>query len=114
VYLKQSDVKVLAEGFVGRRRQIQQSLWALKHDFDKVGVLLYGTGGLGKSCLAGKISERFTDHTLIIVHGRLNAITLQAALKDAFILARDEQGEGLLAAKIEMPEKLAKLCAASF
>ena len=74
VYLKNSRVKVLKEGFVGRRRQLQTGLRALKQDNDKVGLLLLGTGGLGKSCLAGKICERFPDHTLIIVHGRLNAI----------------------------------------
>jgi hypothetical protein len=55
VYLKNSEVKVLAEGFVGRRKQIQRSLYALNQDDDKVGVVLLGTGGLGKSCLAGEI-----------------------------------------------------------
>lgn len=48
---------MLAQGFVGRRRQFQTSLGALKQDVDKVGVLLLGTGGLGKSCLAGKICD---------------------------------------------------------
>lgn len=40
VYLRQSQVQVLAQGFVGRRRQLQTSLGALKKDVDKVGVLL--------------------------------------------------------------------------
>jgi hypothetical protein len=75
-YLKQSRVQVLKEGFVGRRRQLKKSLRTLKLDRDKVGVLIFGTAGLGKSCLAGKISERFSDHTLIIVHGKLNAVSL--------------------------------------
>jgi tetratricopeptide (TPR) repeat protein len=114
VYLEQSQVKVLIEGFVGRRRQLQQSLRAIKQDYNKVGVLLHGTGGLGKSCLAGKISERFKDHTLIIVHGRLDAITLEAALMDAFIKAGDKKGKGILAEKKELTEKLPGLCAGSF
>lgn len=114
VYLGHSRVKVLEEGFVGRRRQLQQSLRVLKQENHKVGVLLLGTGGLGKSCLAGKLCERFKDHTLIIVHGRLNTITLQAALKDAFVAARDEQGKEILAAKKEMTEKLEDLCASCF
>lgn len=114
IYLKNSQVQVLKEGFVGRRRQLQTSLRALRRDFDKVGVLLLGTGGLGKSCLAGKISERFTDHTLIIVHGKLNVITLEAALKEAFILTQDKKGQHILSQKMEMTEKLSNLCPTSF
>ncbi len=113
-YLKRSQVKVLTEGFVGRRRQLQQSLRALKQDVDKVGILLHGTGGLGKSCLAGKISERFKDHTLIIVHGRLNTVTLEAAMKDALVVACDEKGKEILAANKEMTEKISYLCASCF
>ncbi|MFC2141194.1 tetratricopeptide repeat protein, partial [Acidobacteriota bacterium] len=114
IYLKNSQVRVLAEGFVGRRRQLQTGLQALRQDFDKVGVLLLGTGGLGKSCLAGKICERFTNHTLIIVRGKLDAITLGAALTDAFIISQDEKGKQILSQKQEMTKKLANLCATSF
>jgi len=114
VFLENSRVRVLAKGFVGRRRQLQHSLDALKQNSKKVGVLLLGTGGLGKSCLAGKICERFTGHTLIIVHGKFNAITLESALKDAFIQAQDEKGQQILSQKKEMDDKLANLCATSF
>jgi hypothetical protein len=112
--LKNSQVKILQTGFVGRRRQIQQSLRALKDDHDKVGALLHGAGGLGKSCLAGKLCERFSDHTLIIVHGRLNAITVRQALDEAFLGANDEAARQILHAEKEMPEKLAQLCATRF
>ena len=47
IFLKQSQVLVLEEGFVGHRRQLQQSIAALKQNFDKVGVLLLGARGLG-------------------------------------------------------------------
>ncbi len=114
VYLEQSRVKVLAEGFVGRRRQLQQGLRVLKDAHGKVGVVLLGAGGLGKSCLAGKICERFKDHTLIVVHGRLDSVTLAPALKDAFVAARDEEGKAILGAKKEMTEKLENLCASCF
>ncbi len=113
-FLHNSQVKILTEGFVGRRRQLQQSLRALKHDPNKVGLLLHGAGGLGKSCLAGKICERFKDHHLIVVHGKLNAITLQDALNLAFTLSHDSDGKAILSAKKELPEKLADLCATSF
>jgi tetratricopeptide (TPR) repeat protein len=114
VHLKNSQVQVLAEGFVGRRRQLQTSLRALKQDNDKVGLILLGTGGLGKSCLAEKICERFPDHTLIIVHGRFNTITLENALTDAFIASQDEKGQQILSQKIEMTDKLSHLCTTSF
>jgi tetratricopeptide (TPR) repeat protein len=114
IYLEQSGVKVLAEGFVGRRRQVQRGLAALKLDLHKAGVLVHGAGGLGKSCLAGKICERFDSHTLIILHGRLDAVTLEAALKDAFLRAGDGAGESLLAKKAEMTETLARLCVTVF
>jgi tetratricopeptide (TPR) repeat protein len=114
VLLGNSRVRVLAEGFVGRRRQIQASLRALEQDYYKVGVLLLGSGGLGKSCLAGKICERFIEHTLIIVHGKLDAISLAAALTDAFIMSRDETGLQILSQKTDMSKKLANLCATSF
>jgi len=113
-YLKSSRVQILETGFVGRRRQLQSSLRALLKNKNKVGVLLHGAGGLGKSCLAGKLCERFSDHHLIIVHGRFNAITLEGALKDAFIASNDEKGENILESQKEMSEKLAKLCAGSF
>ncbi|MCX6581535.1 MAG: tetratricopeptide repeat protein [Candidatus Aminicenantes bacterium] len=113
-YLKRSQVKVLDEGFVGRRRQLQRSLRALKQNHDKYGVLLLGTGGLGKSCLAGKICERVKDYHMVIVHGKLNAISMETALKDAFIVSGDAKGKEILAAKLEMKDKLAELCASSF
>lgn len=114
VYLENSRVRVLAEGFVGRRRQLQTGLRALKQEADKVGLVLLGTAGLGKSCLAGKLCERFTQHTLIIIHGKFNTISLEAALTDAFVKAQDEKGQQLLTQKMTMTDKLIILCNNSF
>ncbi len=114
IYLQESQVRVLEQGFIGRRRQIQQSLRALKQNQNKVGVLLLGTGGLGKSCLGGKLCERFNDHTPIVVYGKLNAITMEKALEKAFLVTKDESGEKILAEHLEMKKKLAKLCTTSF
>ncbi|RQW04663.1 tetratricopeptide repeat protein [candidate division KSB1 bacterium] len=113
-FLHNSQVKILTEGFVGRRRQLQQSLRALKHDPTKVGLLLHGAGGLGKSCLAGKICERLGNHTLVIVHGRLDAVTLADALDYGFAAAQDKNGAAILNEKKELSEKLKDLCATSF
>ena len=107
-------VKVLEQGFVGRRRQLQMSLQALRRNFDKTGVLLLGSGGSGKSCLAGKICERFTDHKLVVVQGKLDNVSLKSALTDAFVAAQDEKGREILDRKGEMEDRLADLCATSF
>ncbi|MBU7019148.1 MAG: CHAT domain-containing protein, partial [Theionarchaea archaeon] len=112
-YLKNSQVKVLTKGFVGRRRQIQRGLRSLKKDEDKVGVLLHGTGGLGKSCLAGKLCERL-KYDLVIVNGELNAVTFVDALKKGFIRAHDENGLEILEEKTDITDKISKLCSSSF
>ncbi|MBP0027308.1 GUN4 domain-containing protein [Roseofilum sp. Guam] len=44
--------------FVGRRRQLQNCLRSLKMDEDKVGVLLTGMGGWGKSAIAARLCQR--------------------------------------------------------
>jgi tetratricopeptide (TPR) repeat protein/CHAT domain-containing protein len=113
-YLENSQVKVLKRGFIGRRRQIQQGLRGLRKEDNKVGLLLYGTGGLGKSCLAGKFCDRFKDHTLIIVHGELNAVTFHEALKRSFRRANDDDGLKILEEKEEITDKIESLCYSAF
>ncbi len=113
-YLGESQVRVLSTGFIGRRRQVQKGLRCLKKDRDKVGLLIHGTGGLGKSCLAGKLCERFKDHVLIIVHGELNAYKFIEALKDGFFRGNDDNGLKVLELKEEMPDKIRRLCSSIF
>jgi len=113
-YLQNSQVKVLKKGFVGRRRQIQQGIKSLKEDEKKSGLLLHGTGGLGKSCLAGKFCDRFKDHALIIVHGKLTAAKFLEAVKDAFIRTGDDNGLEIVQQRLEIPDKIRVLCSVSF
>jgi len=115
IYLEDSQVKVLKKGFIGRRRHIQQGIKCLRRNTEKVGLLLHGTGGLGKSCLAGKFCDRFKDHGLIIVHGVLNVFTFQEALKHSF-RRRQSNDEGLkiLEEKWEMSNKIERLCNSAF
>jgi CHAT domain-containing protein len=47
------------EAFVGRRRQLQNCLRSLKINNEKIGVLIHGFGGLGKSTLAARLCDRF-------------------------------------------------------
>ena len=113
-YLKEGQVKILTAGFVGRRRQVQAGIKALTKDKEKYGLVLHGLGGLGKSCLAGKLCERFKDYHLVVVHGKLNAVSLEKALKEAFLVSRDETGKQILTQPKEMQEKLAELCVSAF
>ena len=107
--LEGTQVKVLERGFIGRRRQIQSSLRILKQDKSKIGLLIHGTGGLGKSCLAGKLCQRLTNHKLIVIHGVLNSITLLEAFEKSFQNAGDIEGLNILEQASELAEKLQML-----
>jgi hypothetical protein len=55
-----------------------------------------------------------SDHQIIVVHVKLNAIYLHQVLTVAFTQSQDEAGKTILSAKKELPDKLADLCATSF
>lgn len=114
IYLMGSKNKDMTTGFVGRRTQIQQALHALEKDPYRIGLMLLGTAGLGKTALAKKISQRLTHYIPITVSGSLNEISLQAALTDAFIISQDKKGTAVLSQPDSMTEKLTRLCATSF
>ncbi|MGB3613586.1 MAG: CHAT domain-containing protein, partial [Elainellaceae cyanobacterium] len=79
---KTKQIKVPGrEGFVGRRRQLQRCLRALK-DPEKMGVLVHGMGGLGKSSLAARLCDRLPDFKRIVISGRVAAAKLVKALAD--------------------------------
>ncbi|MGF1567288.1 MAG: tetratricopeptide repeat protein [Nodosilinea sp.] len=71
-------------GFVGRRRQIQYCLRALKYDSEKVGVLIYGMGGLGKSTLAMRLSDRLPDYERVVLVGLVDEPSLIKSLSERF------------------------------
>lgn len=114
IFLSRGHIKVLENGFVGRRRQIQASFRSLTESKYKTGLLLLGAKGLGKSCLAGKLCERHKDYIPITIQGKLQASTMKTALTDAFIISQDKKGEKLLAKKNDFTKTLAHLCTTSF
>ncbi|MBF0338747.1 MAG: ATP-binding protein [Nitrospirae bacterium] len=71
--LTDSNVRVLESGFVGRRRYVQRGVGVLRGTPGqcelKCGLLVRGPAGIGKSCLVGKLVERFKDRELIVFHG---------------------------------------------
>jgi tetratricopeptide (TPR) repeat protein len=83
--LSRSSVRVLEQGFVGRRRQIQQGVRVLRGtEYDRSGILITGTAGIGKSCLSGKLIERFSHKKLIVIHGKLDVGDLFIKFNDLF------------------------------
>ena len=54
------------EEFVGRRRQLQNCMRTLKTDYDKVGVLIHGMGGWGKSSIASRLWDRLLEYEKIL------------------------------------------------
>ncbi|MGM7643936.1 CHAT domain-containing protein [Nocardia sp. JW2] len=74
--------------FVGRRLELQAALRALR-DGQRAGVLLHGQGRLGKSSLAARIADRYSDHAVAVVFGRYDAMTILDAVATAVHANRD-------------------------
>ena len=64
-----------AQEFVGRRRQAQQAIRALRQGTQS-GVLIYGMGNLGKSSLAARIANRTPHLKTVVVFKRYDALAL--------------------------------------
>ncbi|MGK7952882.1 MAG: GUN4 domain-containing protein [Xenococcaceae cyanobacterium] len=76
---------VTREEFVGRRRQLQNCLRTLKTDYEKVGILLHGMGGWGKSSIASRLWDRLPDHEKILWWRQIYESSLIKKLKDKLI-----------------------------
>ena len=70
------------EAFVGRRRELQASLKALRQG-GYAGLLIHGMGHLGKSSLAARIAHRWPDLELAVVFGHYDALSVAEAIRDA-------------------------------
>jgi hypothetical protein len=70
--------------FVGRRREMQRALQALRGDQD-VGVLLHGMGRSGKSSLAARVADRRPDLRFVVVFGDYDARSILDALLTALV-----------------------------
>ena len=93
--------------FVGRRRQLQAALRALRPGQSSPGMLIHGLGRVGKTSLSGRIADRL-GHALAVVHGQYDAIGVLNALEQALAShgpARDMLRAGWAAA-IDEPARL--------
>jgi tetratricopeptide (TPR) repeat protein len=74
------------ESFVGRRRQLQSCLRALttppSSDTERVGVLIHGMGGLGKSSLAARLCDRLAHFQRVVIVGRIDEPLLVSRLAE--------------------------------
>ena len=70
------------ETFVGRRRQLQNCLRVLKTEFDKVGILIHGMGGLGKSAIAARLCDRLSTYEKIVWYRQIDEAKLVNQLAD--------------------------------
>jgi hypothetical protein len=73
------------ENFVGRRRQLQNCLRSLKTDQEKVGVLLHGMGGLGKSSIASRLWDRLPDYEKVLWWRQIDESNLTKKLSTKLI-----------------------------
>ncbi|WP_449417244.1 GUN4 domain-containing protein [Phormidium nigroviride] len=73
------------EDFVGRRRQLQNCLRTLKGDNDKVGILIHGMGGLGKSSIASRLWDRLSEHEKVLWWRQIDASNLIKKLSSKLI-----------------------------
>lgn len=73
------------EEFVGRRRQLQNCLRTFKTDFDKVGVLIHGMGGWGKSSIASRLWDRLPEHEKVYLWRQIDESSLIKKLSSKLI-----------------------------
>ncbi len=74
------------EEFVGRRRQLQNCLRTLKTEREKVGVLLHGMGGWGKSSIASRLWDRLPEPEKILWWRQIDESYLIQKFKDRLLL----------------------------
>lgn len=67
------------EEFVGRRRILQSGLRSLRQP-NKIGVVLHGLGGVGKSTVAARLLERLPDYEPLVIYQGLDSAKLEQML----------------------------------
>ena len=115
--LKDSNVRILDRGFIGRRRELQRSLAVMKNKApydDQYGLLIRGPAGVGKSCLAGRIFERQSLYDIIVLRGELDHSIIINKLIKFFDKRGDQQALAVLGADLSYEEKIKELYRTTF
>jgi tetratricopeptide (TPR) repeat protein len=93
--------------FVGRRREVQDSLMVLREG-TRAGILIQGMGRLDKSSLAARITHRRPDLEPVVVFKAYDAFSVAQAIREACAPAR-EAIDARAAELRERPEALEDL-----
>ncbi|KJU87249.1 hypothetical protein MBAV_000557 [Candidatus Magnetobacterium bavaricum] len=116
--LQDSNVRVLEEGFVGRRRNVQQGLSVLRGKVKQFGLLVRGPAGIGKSCLVGKLVERFAyekdKKELVVFHGVISEANVSLQLKKLLDRMRNRHGIEIMKSDISYEDKIKDLFSSVF
>jgi CHAT domain-containing protein len=92
------------ENFIGRRRQLQNCLRELKTPNEKIGVLIHGMGGLGKSTIASRLCDRLSGAKKIVWWRQFDESSLVSKLADE--LSNQEQRRQLRESHEELKYRL--------
>ncbi|MBF0338742.1 MAG: tetratricopeptide repeat protein [Nitrospirae bacterium] len=112
-YLKDSNVRVLDSGFVGRRRSVQRGVSVLSGRADKYGLLVRGPAGIGKSCLVGKLVDRFAHgqdkKELVVFHGVITEADVLVKLRGLLDKIRNRRALEIMKSDIPYEDKIKDL-----
>jgi tetratricopeptide (TPR) repeat protein len=106
-YLNEGRMRVLARGFIGRRRPLQRLIRILVRGADQgvhcAGAIILGMKGVGKSCLAGRAIQRVSQELddpgqlgLVVVHGALDELNVLEQFEAQTLRWNDKQAETIL------------------
>ncbi len=112
-FLGDGRMRVLREGFIGRRRVLQRLIRILRdgrdQDAARAGAAVIGMKGVGKSCLAGRAIERHAQDcptaALLVLHGKLDEMVLLERVRRCALECDDREAEKLLDNKDEVAER---------
>jgi len=118
-----SRMRVLTEGFVGRRRELQALGRVLRHgrwtphgeaERAVAGALVVGMKGQGKSCLVGRALDRHQQDSgelsLVVLNGKLDELQLLEAFRIEAVRLGDDPAEAMLKdASRATPQRIERL-----
>jgi CHAT domain-containing protein len=107
---KEGKIKVADRmNFVGRRRQIQTCIKALTLPSEKVGVIIHGMGGYGKSTLAARLCDRLTQFEPLVVVGYLDKEKLVGELSKEIAIDSSELEQILIIQEVTLRVRLQRV-----
>jgi CHAT domain-containing protein len=95
------------EEFVGRRRILQNALKAFKQS-GKLGVMVHGLGGVGKSTVAARLLERLPEYQPIVISQGLDEARLERKISKQCV---SERGLAILNGELPFMQRMSAFLA---